>query len=489
MIDHDPEGTRLPIKVDTASNGEYCPLPLSKQETLANQLALQKCTEHAKQLNVSRRGFLKSACGAATTLLVMNHVNAAAGLVGGWFDLPKESAFEVAAAEELLSSNEFIMDMQTHCVDPSGNWALGEDGELWTKVLTEVFGQASKCSEESFECYSAQQMIKEVFLDSDTNVGVVSALWGARNNNPTPTEYAAEARALIETIGDRNQILIHGGVLPNEPGALDYMDVQAKEFKVDAWKLYPQWGPNRSGYFMDDPEYGIPMLEKALALDVKVVCSHRGVPLPNLEYKYSHPADIARAAKLFPDLTFLCYHSGFEPGHKEGAYDKPADEGIDRLLTAYIEQGFKPNEGNLYAEMGSLWRHYMSKPEQAAHVIGKLLKVFGDERICWGTDSIWYGSPQDQIQAFRSFQISEKFQDKYGYTALTKESKQKIFGLNAARIHNIEVSSALERSNNSKIGLLRKQYRQDPNPSYQTFGPKSQQTFQAMLDVNDGFPA
>ena len=48
----------------------------------------------------------------------------------------------------------------------------------------------------------------------------------------------------------------------------------------------------------------------------------------------------------------------------------------------------------------------------AAHVVGKLLKYVGEDRVLWGTDSIWFGSPQDQIQAFRAFQISEEFQER-----------------------------------------------------------------------------
>jgi hypothetical protein len=63
--------------------------------------------------------------------------------------------------------------------------------------------------------------------------------------------------------------------------------------------------------------------------------------------------------------------------------------------------------GNVYAELGSTWRFLMRDPDSAAHTIGKLVKYIGEDNVLWGTDSIWYGSPQDQIQAFRTFQISE----------------------------------------------------------------------------------
>jgi uncharacterized protein len=56
----------------------------------------------------------------------------------------------------------------------------------------------------------------------------------------------------------------------------------------------------------------------------------------------------------------------------------------------------------------------MRDPEQAAHVLGKLLRHVGEDNVLWGTDCIFYGSPQDQIQAFRAFRISAEFQERYG---------------------------------------------------------------------------
>ena len=43
--------------------------------------------------------------------------------------------------------------------------------------------------------------------------------------------------------------------------------------------------------------------------------------------------------------------------------------------------------------------------------------------MLWGTDSIFYGSPQDQIQAFRAFQISDEFQERFGYPALDRRDQ------------------------------------------------------------------
>ena len=66
-------------------------------------------------------------------------------------------------------------------------------------------------------------MIKEVFLDSDTDVSVESALWGGQDSNPTPMEYASEARQFPAADGADHRILVQDGIMPNEPGELKFM--------------------------------------------------------------------------------------------------------------------------------------------------------------------------------------------------------------------------------------------------------------------------
>ncbi len=58
--------------------------------------------------------------------------------------------------------------------------------------------------------------------------------------------------------------------------------------------------------------------------------------------------------------------------------------------------------------------------------------------MLWGTDSIWYGSPQPQIMAFRAFEITPEFQERFGYPALTPELKRKVFGLNARHLLGLD---------------------------------------------------
>jgi predicted TIM-barrel fold metal-dependent hydrolase len=82
------------------------------------------------------------------------------------------------------------------------------------------------------------------------------------------------------------------------------------------------------------------------------------------------------------------------------------------------------------------------KPREAAHVLGKLLAAVGPDRIVWGTDCIWYGSPQPLIDAFRAFTIPERMQDEFGYPPLTDDVKQRILATNACRAYGIDADAA-----------------------------------------------
>src|SRR6266702_1820536 len=109
----DPEGKRLPIKLDSTSNGEFAPMPLWPANLEANRLAHESASVFSRKLCLSRRSFLLSSCGAAATLLSFNAANAAAGRVGGVFEISKDAALEerLARAQVGPAKDEFIFDV------------------------------------------------------------------------------------------------------------------------------------------------------------------------------------------------------------------------------------------------------------------------------------------------------------------------------------------------------------------------------------------
>ena len=272
MPDSDPEGRRLPIKLDSTSNGEFAPVPLWPANLEANRLAHAAAKANARRLGRSKRAFLTSACGAASTLLAFNAANAAAGKTGGFFDLPREAALDVQLARAQVgpARQESILDVQGHFIDtPKGNPK------------------------------SAEVFLKDVFMDSDTDVMVLSFVPSARHAEPVTIQAADHVRKLVDKLEGTHRLLLHGRVNPNQPGDLDGMDELHERWGVSAWKTYTQFGPNGDGYFLHD-DVGIRFIEKARALGVKNICIHKGLPFGRRSYEHEPMQRHRRGRQAIP---------------------------------------------------------------------------------------------------------------------------------------------------------------------------------------------
>lgn len=483
MSRHDPRGYRLPIKIDSTSNGEYEPIPISERNVEGNRRARELATERAKKLGITRRDFLVSSAGAASTLLAFNEVNATAGKVGSFYDVPEDAALDSQLADTVLQSTEFIFDVHGHFANPEGEW-LKKVPPGRRPVLNPTPDIA------------AERFIQDVFMDSDTDMMVLTFIPSMADAEPLTIEEAAATQAIIDNLEGTKRLLLHGRVNPNQPGDIDRMDELAERWGVVGWKTYTQWGPAESAYYsiqtglgyeLTDERYGIPFIEKARSLGVKVICIHKGIPFGRDEsYKYARCDDVGRIAKMYPDVHFLIYHAGFDPGIPERAFEPGAGrDGIDSLVQSLIDNDIGPNS-NVFADLGTTWNVMRRDPDTAAHGMGKLLKYVGENNVIWGTDSIWTGSPQDQIQAFRSFQISAEFQEQYGYPAITPQLRAKVFGLNAAKPYSITAEEIRLRTPNDKIGQRRSEYRQRPDPHFKTYGPKTRREFLNLLAWKGG---
>jgi hypothetical protein len=80
--------------------------------------------------------------------------------------------------------------------------------------------------------------------------------------------------------------------------------------------------------------------------------------------------------------------------------------------------------------------------------------------------------------SFRAFQISEEYQDRFGYPALTDEIKRKVLGLNALRLHDVDPITA-------KCQFMRdelEQIRQTLTTGNETFGPRTTSDLRSYVD-------
>ena len=475
----DKDGLRLPIKIDSTSNGEYEPIPISERSQQGNKRALELATDYSKRKGQSRRQFLVSSCGAASTLLAINQANAYHGHTGSFYDVRDESALDNDSANAEISGGEFIFDVQGHYVNPEGDW-LGR-----IPPSSRPYAGMDKASCEAgatgddrgyLNCLSESEFIKDIFLDSDTDIMVLSFVPSTRENEPVTIEDADKTRQIVAELGGSKRLMIHGRVNPNQEGDLEGMDELAENWDISAFKTYTQYGPGGIGFFLhDDP--GVAMIERAQRLGVKNICVHKGLPFGPQSYEHSQSSDIGIVAKMFPDMNFLVYHSSFVGGNQEQEFvDGSGRDGIDTLIQSLVDNEVGPN-ANVFAELGSTWRFLMRDPDNAAHALGKLLKYCGEDNVLWGTDSIWYGSPQDQIQAFRTFQISEEFRDRYGYTEITSELRRKVFGLNASVPYGIDDVEIRALTSTDFVTKEKLAYQEDPQPNFLTYGPKNRREF------------
>ena len=235
-------------------------------------------------------------------------------------------------------------------------------------------------------------------------------------------------------------MLVHNVIAPNFGDLhqrLDGMETTAATGKVAAFKVYTAWGPNGHGFALDDPAIGLPVVQKAHDLGVKVVVAHKGLPLVDFDPRTTVPKTWSRCRASFPTCSSSCSTRTGTRTTPKARTTRPRGGGIDRLLAALDAHHVTPNS-NVWVDIASVWRNVLRRPQQAAHMLGKLLSRVGEDRVLWGTDAVWYGSPQPQIMAFRAFQITPEFQERYGYPALTDGLKRKVFGLNAARLFGVD---------------------------------------------------
>jgi uncharacterized protein len=475
-IDDRPLDTRLPIKLDSTSNGEFMPIPLTGHERRANRLALEKADYAARKTGRTRRDFLASSCGAAATLLAFNQALALSGGTEPAFELPGEAAFDPELAASKLQGKEFIFDVQGHYLPP----------DLARTLRPKCKAEFDLLSPDYTACLGADSFIKDVFLDSDTDLMALSFVPSTQADEPLTIEEAARTRDMVEQLQGSQRLLLHGRCNPNQPGDLELMDELAEKWKVAAFKCYTQYGHNGKGFFLSDEDSGIPYIEKARKLGVRNICVHKGFPFGEESYEHSLCDDIGKVAKLYPDMNFLVYHSGYVPGQAEGPYNPERNEGIDSLIRSVIANDVVP-DSNVYAELGSTWRFAsMRDPVGAAHILGKLFHYIGQDNVLWGTDSVWYGSPQDQIQAFRVFQIPAQLREQYGYAEITPDLRAKVFGLNAIVPYRISVDEVLRSAANDALSQSRARYLDRPQPHFATYGPKTRREFFRLMQLNGG---
>jgi hypothetical protein len=457
-----------PVPTQIVSNGEFNPLPQTREQQRVEARIKELSDELSPGHGMNRRQFLASSAGMAAAFLAMNEV------FGRVFDVSLAEAQQpgVAAARSGALAGQFIVDVQTHFVrddfKQAGLLDLAKYAKQnWNPAIT---------GENDLARYKFENYVKEVFVDSDTKVALLS---GAPFDDPTwdllSNDQIAAARASINRIADSRRLLGHAVFTPKKTGWMDQVDHAIAVLKPDSWKGYTIGDPlfpSKAGSFwrLDDDKLMGPFYEKIAKAGTPTVCIHKGLlPLdyekswPNV-WQYATVDDVGKAAKDHPKINFVIYHGALraflEP--PDAALAEFDQTGRIKWATDLAEISSKFGVSNVYAEIGTAFANSaVANPRFAAAFIGTLVRGLGADHVLWGSDSVWYGSPQWQIEAMRRLEIPAEMQKKHSFAPLGGADgvvKSAIFGGNAARLYNIHQRAALGAITNDKIAAIKSEY-------------------------------
>ncbi|MGH8691295.1 MAG: amidohydrolase family protein [Burkholderiales bacterium] len=451
-----------PIPVQFVSSDEYMPSPQSPQQKEFEQRVKDIGARMAKKNRISRRAFFKTAGGMAAAFVAMNEVHARGGQPIYGVEKGEAANLEVAQARADGLKNQFVMDMHTHFLREgtpiktfiAQRETVGKAG--WNPTLV---GKPQTIQDLMFPNY-----VKEIFLDSDTKVSCISGSYSVDESFSFLTnKMKFDAREKVNKEAGTRRMFSHAIFTPGWPNWLDKVEQEMDELKPDSWKGYTI-GDNTNKHLskfpfrLDDQKVMYPFYEKVVKWmakypdkpGLKNICIHKGLFPPSVERNFPHLLgycnvnDLGQAAKDWPQLNFVIYHSAYRwvagpGGTAAAAWDQLQREGRVDWVTDLANIPGQFGVSNVYTDLGQIFAHSnMAEPRVAAYMLGAMIKGMGADHVCWGTDALWTGSPQWQIEALRRLEIPEEIQKKYGLAPMGPADgpvKRAILGGNNARLY------------------------------------------------------
>src|SRR2546427_3289487 len=471
------------------SNGEYMPIgQTDKQKEVEARLAALSA-QAAKRLGMSRRKFRATTGGFAASFIAMNQV------FGDFSDVrPSEMLMSEAYAAGGPPRDLFVFDDQTHITRSSrpgpgnalrdiaeGNHNVFNPGDLpdelgrvnfpWNPALVGLPNLNSN--------FHLAQYMKDVYLDSQVTVAIMTnnnsaAIPGSGGSRPPKNVQESEANEILtaeQTMATRDWVtqlagstrMLGHGQLYTGTGNLWFIEEQIERLKPDSWKGYNiaraakvDFDPNSDmrRWALDDPDVAYPtyakideyarkdhgriLKERPGFMNLSI---HKGLQTDAVgrDPVLGHPIDIPRAAADWRQFNFIIYHSCIKPAFWVLNALNEVNSGVLRegvpdiswtTEMALLAAPFK----NVYAEIGTTFAStVITFPTVCAHILGQLLKFMGEDRIVFGSDAVWYGSPQWQIEALWRFRIPGGMRRRPGFPQPTPRGKRQNPGPHTAR--------------------------------------------------------
>jgi len=165
-------------------------------------------------------------------------------------------------------------------------------------------------------------------------------------------------------------MLAHYTITPGQPGWLEGIDKGIELYKPDGWKGYTVGDNTHKDtshypWRLDDEKLMYPAYEKFVKAGIKNVCIHKGLFAPSLEKKfprlreYADVRDVGRAAKDWPQLNFVIYHSAYRHvgGSPQVAMAEWDSTGRSSWVSDLAEIPEKYGVANVYGDLGQLFAY------------------------------------------------------------------------------------------------------------------------------------
>ena len=165
-----------------------------------------------------------------------------------------------------LEGREFIFDVQGHFVNPSGAWLkeVPADGRPLSGMPKAACGLAEGGGDRSYlQCLGPDEFVKDVFLDSDTDMMVLSFVPSRRDAEPLTIEEADATRTIVDRMEGTHRLMLHGRVNPNQPGDIEGMDELAERGAWLPGRPTPSGARTARGSSCHDDDVGFAFIEKA----------------------------------------------------------------------------------------------------------------------------------------------------------------------------------------------------------------------------------